>query len=105
MDYNVRILPSAEKEVAEAVALLAGYSKNAARSLLDELENQLDLLRRKTISYAYFRMPELAHMGYRSALVGDCLFLYYIEENDLVIAHFFHQRQGYVSLVVCEPPQ
>ena len=99
MDYNVRILPTAERELDEAVGYLAAYSKSAAASLLDEYANQLDLLKRKIVSYALSRMPKLATLGYRTALVGDYLFLCYVDDETLVVAHFFHQRQDYAALV------
>lgn len=100
MAYNIRILPTAEKELEEAIVYLLGYSKKAASDLMSEYENQINLLKEGTVSYALSRMPELAKLGYHTALVGNYLFLYYIEEKTLVIAHFFHQRQDYASLVL-----
>lgn len=98
MASDVRILPTAEKELDRAVEHLLTYSESAARSLLDEFENQLDLIARGIVSYALSRMPELARLGYRTALVDDYLFLCYIDGDELVVAHLFHQRQDYAAL-------
>lgn len=102
MGYSIRILPTAEKELASALEYLMTYSTNAASALLDEYENQLDLLQREIVSYSLSRLPELAQLGYHTALVNQYLFLYYLEDNCLVVAHFFHQKQDYASLVRSE---
>lgn len=93
------MLPTAEEELEAAVLYLKRYSERAAQTLLDNLSHQLGLLGSGVLQYSLSRMPELAELGYRTALVGDHLFLYYIDEEDLVIAHFFHQRQDYAALV------
>ncbi|WP_139652051.1 type II toxin-antitoxin system RelE/ParE family toxin [Raoultibacter phocaeensis] len=102
MAYRPRILESADRELSQIVAYLAGYNKDAAKAFLDEYELQLDLICSETVEYGLSRMPELAQLGYRCALVGKYLFLYYIEDDVVVIAHLFHQRQDYAKLVQSE---
>lgn len=99
MAYRARILESANRELGDIVASLAGYSPSAARCFLEEYETQLDLICSETVSYGLSRMPELAQLGYRCALVGKHLLLYYIEGDCVVVAHLFHQRQDYAKLV------
>ncbi len=99
MIFNVRILPTANKELTDIVSYLNQHSKTAAKNFLDNYENQINLLRQGIVSYSLSRMPELAELGYHSAFVDDYLFLYYEEDDCIVIAHFFHQRQNYASLV------
>ena len=41
----------------------------------------------------------LAKRGYRSALVGSYVLLYRFEGDTVYIAHIFHQRQDYATLV------
>ncbi|BDE95497.1 type II toxin-antitoxin system RelE/ParE family toxin [Raoultibacter timonensis] len=102
MTYRPRILESADRELSQIVAYLAGHSKDAAKAFLDEYELQLDLICSKTVAYGPSRMPELAQLGYHCALVGRYLFLYYIEDDAVVVAHLFHQRQDYAKLVESE---
>ena len=102
MAFRPRILESADRELGEIVAYLAGYSKNAAKTFLDEYESQLDLICSETVTYGLSRMPELAQLGYHCALVGKYLLLYYIEDDAVVVAHLFHQRQDYAKLVESE---
>lgn len=102
MTYSSRILESADRELGEIIAYLAGYSREAARAFLNDYELQLDLICSGTIEYRLSRMPELAQLGYHCALVGNYLFLYYIEGDIVVVAHLFHQRQDYAKLVESE---
>lgn len=102
MVYKSRILESARHELENIVSYLAEYSKDAARSFLDAYESQLDPICSSTVSYGLSRMPELALLGYHTALVGDYLFLYYIENDTVIVAHLFHQRQNYTTLVTAQ---
>ena len=99
MTYDARILESANRELDQVVAYLASYDKAAAHDFLDEFEKQLDLICSGTVEYRLSRMPELAQLGYRIAFVGRYLFLYYLEDEMVVVAHVFHQRQDYARLV------
>ena len=99
MAYRSRLLESANRDLEDIVGHLASCSDTRAAAFLDEFENQLDLICSGIVSYGYSRMPELARLGYRCALVGDYLFLYYLEGDAVVVAHIFHQRQDYANLV------
>ena len=99
MAFRPRLLESADQELRDIVSYLVGHSDDAARGFLDAFERQLDLLCSGVVSCGFSRMPELARLGYRSVLVGRYVFLYYLEEDCVVVAHLFHQRQDYVSLV------
>lgn len=99
MAYRARVLEGANKELGDIVAYLAGYSPDAARSFLEEYETQLDLICSGVVSYGLSRMPELAQLGYRCALAGKYLFLYYVEDDCIVVAHLLHQRQDYAKII------
>lgn len=92
------MLPTAEEELEAVVPYLKRCSDRAAHALLDNLSHQLGLLGSGVLQHSLSRMPGLAKLGYRTALVGDHLFLYYIDDEDLVIARFFRRRQDYVAL-------
>ena len=99
MTYRPRIPESADRELSQIVAYLAEYSKDAAKAFLDECEAQLDLICSETVEYGPSRMPEFAQLGYCCAFMGRYLFLYYIEDDAVAVAHLLHQRQDYVKLV------
>ena len=100
MAYDAFLLPTAEKELDAIVSHLMEFSVGAAQDFLDEYIKQLDLLCEGAVEYSLSRMPELAALGYRTALVNNYLFLYYREDGKLVVAHLFHQRQNYAALVL-----
>ena len=99
MVYKTQILPTAERELDGIVAYLSEFGLSTAVSFLEEYHHQLDLLSEGAIEYSFSRMPELAALGYHTALVNRYLFLYYVEGDMLKIAHFFHQSQNYAALV------
>lgn len=102
MAYSSRILETACQELNDIVSYLSTYSKDAAAVFLDDFEAELDLICSGVVSFGLSRMPELAALGYRCALVGSYLFLYYIEDGVVVVAHLFHQRQDYANIVMSQ---
>lgn len=103
MGFNKRFLENALEEVDSIVAGLNLRSPKAAEIFLDSLSEQLDRLASGALSCGLCRVGKLARLGYRSALFDSYLFLYYIEGDDIVVAHVFHQRQDYARLVAPRP--
>lgn len=99
MAYKVRILPTAEQEVASITSYLFGYSNQAAAKFIEIYERQLQLLGSGLVDYGLSHIPELAELGYHSCRVNKYALLYFYEDNDIVIAHVFHQRQDYARIV------
>ncbi len=103
MAFNKRFLESALEEVDAIVAGLTLRSPKAAKNFLDSLDDQLERLSSGALTYGLCRVGKLARLGYRSALFDKYLFLYYLDGDDLVVAHVFHQRQDYARLVAPRP--
>ena len=100
MGCNVRILPSAEQEVEEIVAYLAGHGPMTARRFVDAYRKQLDLLASGVVEYGLSALPELAELGYHACRATRYILLYYREGADVVIAHVFHESRDYARLVL-----
>lgn len=101
MGYRRRILPRAKEELEEIVLYLSTVlgSPGAARTFLDGFVRQVDALCEHPNMRPLSHLPELAELGYRSAPVGNYLFLYRVTDDEIVIAHVFHQSQDYARLV------
>lgn len=99
MAYSVRMQPGAEAEVDGIVDYLLGHGPATASRFLDALEAQIGLLSSGTIDYGLSKLPEIATLGYHSCHVGSYVMLYFIEGDDLVIAHVFHQTRDYARLL------
>ena len=95
------LLEGARAEIDATLAYLleAADGPRAADRFLDELVRQIERACDNPTMFALSRMPELAVLGYRSMLVGDYVILYFVRDGLVFIAHLFHQRQDYASLV------
>lgn len=100
MACNVRIQPTALRELESIVDYLTGSGPMTAASFLDEWEAMLEGLRDGIVAYRLSRFDVLARLGYHTVLVKGYIVLYFKEADDIVIAHLFHQSQDYASIVL-----
>lgn len=99
MAYDVKILPTAELEVEDIVEYLSGFGVQPARHFIEDYRRQLELLSSGVIDYGLCKLPEVAKLGYHACRVNSYIMLRYFEDDAVVIAHVFHQRQNYARLV------
>lgn len=99
MACNVRIQKTAIKELDGVVEYLLAFGSQSAQSFLDEWDRMLEGLRDGVVEYRLSRFEVLAKLGYHTVLVKNYLLLYYKEDDDIVVAHLFHQSQDYARLV------
>jgi plasmid stabilization system protein ParE len=100
MAYNVRIQPTALRELDETVAYLSSFGSHTASSFLDDWENALEELRDGTVDHRLSRFHVLARLGYHTILVDSYVVLYFKEGEDVIVAHLFHQSQDYANIVL-----
>lgn len=101
MPYNVFILDEAKREYRSIIDYQAKVlgSSQAAGEFLEEFRAQVDRISADPFIFARSRLPELAARDYRVALVKSYVFLYKVEDQNIFIAHLFHQTQDYARLV------
>ena len=101
MAYKCVILDSAEVEREEIVKYLVEDvgSTQAAVSFLASMDREVDVASDIPTVHSLSRIPEVAEKGYRSALFGSYAMLYRFEGDTVYIAHVFHQRQNYATLL------
>lgn len=99
MAYDVKILPTAELEVEDIVEYLSGFGVQPARHFIEDYRRQLELLASGVIDYGLCKLPEVAKLRYHACRVNSYIMLRYFEDDAVVIAHVFHQRQDYARLV------
>ena len=100
MACRVRIQPTALRELEGTVEYLLGFGPNTASAFLDEWENVIECLKDGSVEHRLSRVEPLAKLGYHTVLVKGYIALYFKEEEDVVIAHLFHQSQDYASIVL-----
>ncbi|MDO5358809.1 MAG: type II toxin-antitoxin system RelE/ParE family toxin [Slackia faecicanis] len=101
MAYECVVLEGARREVEDIVDYLLAVSDgpSAAASFLDAFEAFLREVGENPSLHAFSRLPEIAALGYRSAVVGRYVALYFERNGRVYVAHVFHQRRDYARLV------
>lgn len=101
MAHKYVFLEDAIEELAEISGYLSATlkSEQAALRFLDSLQQKIDPACSNPELFALSRLPQLAEKGYRAALVNNYVMLYTFSDDTIYIAHIFHQRQDYASLV------
>ena len=101
MAYKHVFLPKAQDDYDGIVDYLVNElkSKQAARNFVDEFDHQVNLVCENPRLYALSRFKELSELGYHSFLINNYIALYRVFDEIIVIAHVFHQKQNYASLV------
>lgn len=102
MASSHQMLDGAKEDFASIVSYLDDVSggHQAAGAFIDEFERQMRLVCDNPGMYALSRMPEIAALGYRVALVNNYVALYFFRDDTVFVAHIFHQRQDYARFVV-----
>ena len=101
MAYKRVILDSAESERDGIVKHLCDMTggTSAALAFVANLDTAVNLASEFPTLFSLSRFDNLAERGFRTALVGSYVMLYRFEGDTVYIAHIFHQRQDYASLV------
>lgn len=100
MAYNVRIQPTALQELESTVKYLLSFGSKTASTFLNEWNKVIKNLRGGTMEYRLSRFEPLAQLGYHTILINSYIVLYFIDGDDIVVAHLFHQSQDYASIVL-----
>lgn len=101
MAYSRVILREAQREYEGIVRYLAMVLKSpgAASHFIEEFSTQLDRACEFPEAFGLSHLAELAARGYRSFPVQNYLALYKFENEQVIVAHVFHQSQDYARLV------
>lgn len=96
------ILKGAQDDYRGIVEYLLDVKKSpqAALGFMDEFDRQLEIACENPLLHALSRMQELASLGYRPFLVNKYVALYFYRDEQVAIAHIFHQTQDYGRIVL-----
>ena len=95
------LLPRAQADLDDIVRYLAIDlgSPGAAQRFLDEFETRIAAVCSFPEMYPLSRMSEVAARGYRAMPVMRYVVLYAHRDNQIAVAHIFHQTQDYARYV------
>ena len=71
----------------------------ATSNFMNEFDHQIALTCEMPLMHPLSHLPELAALGYRPIHIKRYVALYKVTDDKIVIAHIFHQTQGYTRLV------
>ena len=102
MVYSAQITDGAKEDIAEIVRYLhaASDGPSAAESFIGEFREKLALACSVPGAFAYVRMPEFAMLGYRVMYVKNYVVLFFVDNDMVMVAHVFHQRQNYARYLI-----
>jgi len=97
--YQVRLLKIAEEDFTEIVSFIAADNLNAANSLADKIEKNLELLSDNPKLGRIPRDEEIRNLGYRYIIVQNYIIFYTIEEKTILVHRILHSARNYKSLL------
>ncbi len=100
MACEVRIQPTALRELDGVVEYLMAFGQGTASSFVSEWEATIEGLRDGTVEHRLSRFEALARLGYHTVLLKGYVVLFFYEGEQVVVAHLFHQSQDYASIVL-----
>lgn len=99
LKYTIRLLSTAEEDLAEIITYIAIDKSAAADVLLDAVERRLLALR----DHPFIgRLPDdltLKKLGYRYLVVENYLLFYTIQEGVVLVHRVVHGRRDYQGLL------
>jgi toxin ParE1/3/4 len=97
--FQIRLLKIAEEDFTEIVSYIAADNPNAANTLANKIEKNLELLSENPKLGRIPRDEEIRNLGYRYIIIQNYLIFYTIDEKTILIHRILHSARNYKSLL------
>jgi len=101
MDYKIIETESAADDLQEILAYIVDIlcNKEAARSLLDEIESVYSNLKKMPNMYAKCQIERAVELGLHKVPIGNYVMLYKVDEinKTVIVYRYFYGRRDYVE--------
>ncbi len=97
--YQIRLLSIAEEDFSEIISYIAADNPNAADTIANKIEKNLEILSNNPNLGRIPREEEIRNLGYRYLLVQNYLIFYTIEEGTIFIHRILHGTRNYKTLL------
>ena len=97
--FQVRLLKIAEEDFTEIISYIAADNINAANSLADKIEKNLELLSENPKLGRIPRDEEIRNLGYRYIIVQNYIIFYTIEGKSILVHRILHGARNYKTLL------
>ena len=99
VNYQIRLLEIAEEDLSEIITYIAADNNEAAVSLSDKIENNLELLCANPFIGRVPRDEEIKNNGYRYLIIENYIIFYTIEEKTILVHRILHGARNYKILL------
>ena len=97
--FQIRLLKIAEEDFTEIVSYIAADNKNAANTLANKIEKNLELLSENPKLGRIPRDEEIRNLGYRYIIIQNYIIFYTIGEKTILVHRILHSARNYKSLL------
>jgi addiction module RelE/StbE family toxin len=97
--YQVRLLKIAEEDFTEIISFIAADNVNAANSLANKIEKNLELLSENSKLGRIPRDEEIRNLGYRYIINQNYIIFYTINDKTILVHRILHSARNYKSLL------
>jgi len=98
-DYQIEILPIAQKDMHEMVAYLNNFNSNTALSMYDEIITSIFSLKKFPNKQPQADIPILKAKGYRYLRVKRYLVFFVVADKKVQIRRVLHEKRNYKSIL------
>jgi len=98
-NHKLRYLPSAERDIEEAVEYLTHEEPSAALIFLDALDHAAFQISKFPKTGPLSRDKRLAAKGYRIMIVSSYVMIYTVRDNIVWVLRVIHGKRNYPALL------
>ena len=98
--HELRYLPSAERDIAEAIEYLMQEEPSAALIFLDAIDHAALQISEFPETGPLSRDKRLAAKGYRITIAGSYIMIYTIRDNIVWVLRVLHSKRNYPALLL-----
>ncbi|MHB8172160.1 MAG: type II toxin-antitoxin system RelE/ParE family toxin [Thermincolia bacterium] len=96
--YQVRYLPSAEKDLMEIIKYIRTDNPTAAINFIDEIDETISKLELFPLMGQIPKDKRLQSQNYRMLIIGNYLVFYAVKSNTVEIRRILHGKRRYSFL-------
>ena len=97
--FQIRLLKIAEEDFTEIVSYIAADNPNAANTLANKIEKNLELLSENPKLGRIPRDEEIRNLGYRYIIIQNYIIFYTIDNKTILVHRILHSARNYKSLL------
>jgi plasmid stabilization system protein ParE len=99
VEYNVKILPTAGKDMNEMVEHLNRFDYQTAIGIYNEITDSIKSLRKFPERFPFVKVPHLRAKGYRFICIKRYIVFYVVKKKTVEIRRVLHEKRNYIEIL------